>query len=183
MNEQADGALSGYLRFIRLHTAKPFLAPAILDVGCGKGHLAQYFDPNSYTGTDINPEAIACAKKDHPRHCFHLMAELPPNIKFRTIALLAVIEHLADPGSFMHKLADKLEPEGKIIITTPHPAFRKIYETGACLGLFNHSAAEEHHQYLDWAAMDQLTKECRLKIGAYQRFLWGANQLFILEHT
>ena len=44
----------------------------LLEIGCGDGRLAAMFDPAEYIGVDINPEAIARAKKRLPGHVFSL---------------------------------------------------------------------------------------------------------------
>lgn len=50
---------------------------SILDVGCGYGDLADYFQRKNiqvdYTGYDINPDFISKAKEKYPQHNFQVL--------------------------------------------------------------------------------------------------------------
>lgn len=42
----------------------------MLDVGCGTGWLAGYWEPDKYTGIDLSAQALKIARKEHPKHLF-----------------------------------------------------------------------------------------------------------------
>jgi hypothetical protein len=44
----------------------------VLEVGCGDGKVANFFAPNDYIGTDINPELLIRAKENFPKHNFRI---------------------------------------------------------------------------------------------------------------
>lgn len=45
----------------------------VCEVGCGYGRLAPAFCHDDYIGVDINVDAIALAKRNHPAHTFHVI--------------------------------------------------------------------------------------------------------------
>ena len=66
-------------------------------------------------------------------------------------------------------------------MTTPHPKFEWIHTVGAKLGLFSGHAHDDHERLIDRKLMTELATPAGLTIEHYQRFLFGANQLFILR--
>lgn len=45
---------------------------------------------------------------------------LSPDTAFRLVSLTHVIEHLRHPAAMLNELADRLSPEGRILVTAPH---------------------------------------------------------------
>lgn len=179
-NQAEGGYLSPWLQTMRINQAAPFLQGRVLDIGCGNGALTKLSVPQHYFGYDIDSESLAIAQVRFPQYQFG--KELP-NEKFDTIAMLAVIEHVKQPDQFLKQLAAHLQGEGKIIITTPHPWFDWVHTLGAKLGLFSAHANEEHEELLDAKKMASLAQVAGLRLTLAKRFLFGANQLFILEKT
>jgi 2-polyprenyl-3-methyl-5-hydroxy-6-metoxy-1,4-benzoquinol methylase len=144
-------------------------------------------DAGRYLGVDSDPESIDIARDNHPSHRFVLIEkeDMAPIGKIRrnfdTIVLLAVIEHIKDPVGFLRELSDYLNDAGKIVLTTPHPAGRFLYEAGALIGLFSVDAAEEHETMLGKRDLSTLAEKSGLKIALYRRFLFFHNQLVIIE--
>ena len=93
----------------------------VLDVGCGKGRNARYFD-EGYTGIDIDATAIAEARQKHPTKRFEMMSaaklELPAN-EFDLVVSTAVFHHLDDQTliSALREMKRVVKPGGKILIT------------------------------------------------------------------
>jgi len=183
MADQATGLLSGFLRRVRLRIALPYLTPPILDVGCGNGFICRHFNPVEYKGVDIDEATLAQARMLHPRHGFCRLDELRPDEAFNTIVLLAVIEHVNDPAGFLRRLATHLIVDGRIVLTTPHSSYDGFYEIGSRWGLFSRQAAQEHTNTYNYAAIATLCHQAGLVLECYQRFLFGANQLFVLKQT
>jgi len=179
-DQGAEGLFSAFLRRRRVEAAVPHLRGRVLDYGCASGVLADFVDPSDYLGVDIDPEVVELARRRHPRHAFDLAGE-PICGRFDTIVSLAVIEHVENPAGFLAGAAALLAPGGSIVLTTPHPRFRGVHDLGARLGLFSRAASEEHQKLLDGRAMRRLAFACGLDITGYRRFLFGANQLFVLR--
>lgn len=151
----------------------------VLDFGCGGGQIASLVSPDRYFGVDISEKALVEARRCFPRHTFG--SEVPSGRKFDTVVALAVIEHVKDPASFLKMFANFLKPTGQMVLTTPHPAFRKVHDMGAAIGIFSRDASEEHESFLDHKDMDRYSRAVGLKLAQQKRFLFGANQLFIVQ--
>lgn len=173
------GLLSGWLRDARFRVSREHLSGRVLDFGSHHGPLTALCQPRSYLGVEHDPLFITTAREKHPEYDF--VAEIPPGATFDTIAALAVIEHVKDPGSLLAMFAGALAPGGRIVLTTPHPRYEWIHTAGAKVGLFSHHAHDDHEDLIDRAHMQQLATANGLVISTYQRFLFGANQLFVLR--
>ena len=184
MADQARGILSPFIRKRRIGAALPHLGGRVLDYGCGTGSLADYFPPDRYFGTDRDEESLITARLHHPGYGFYL----PPDIgllemKFDSIAVLAVLEHVPDRVKFLRMLGGFLAESGKIVLTTPHPLSGGVHSAGSRLGLFSREAFEEHGSLVDGGEMALLASAAGMVITHSRRFLIGMNQLFLLERS
>ena len=186
MGDQAGGLLSPFLKRRRTAMAVPFLKGFVLDYGCGTGTIAGYVKSDSYLGVDIDTESIDIARGDHPSHSFILIekGDMSPireiRRSFDTIVLLAVIEHIKEPVPFLRELSKYLDGAGEIVLTTPHPIGRVLYEAGASVGVFSIHAAEEHEKMLGKRDLTELIDKSGMKMTLYRRFLFFHNQLVII---
>ncbi len=100
---------------------------AVLDVGCGGGLMAEAMarEGARVTGLDASAEAIAVAKEhaakgglkiDYRQGSAEALAQT--GATFDVITALEIVEHVADPESFMAALANMLRPGGKLIVST-----------------------------------------------------------------
>jgi 2-polyprenyl-3-methyl-5-hydroxy-6-metoxy-1,4-benzoquinol methylase len=180
MDDYTSGYLSPWLRSKRFKKAQPYLKGRILDYGCGTGGLAEFCMPDFYVGFDKSQELIDRARKTHPGYCF--VREISDRDKFDTIVLLAVLEHVEHPVSVLKKFKQMLNPTGHIVLTVPHPKFFGIHKTCSRIGLFSQYAGQDHKEKINHHQILTLAKDARLVVVKYSRFLFGANQLFILKH-
>lgn len=172
--------LSPWLRKQRIKTASPFIQGKVLDYGCGVGALLEICRPGYYLGIDIDEESLDIARKKYPALRFE--KNFPMYDCFDTIVLLAVIEHIKNPEAFLRKIKHILMPNGRIVITTPHPLIGKLYSLGAKIDLFSMKASKEHEQLINHQNMHRIATQSGFVIHKYKRFLLGLNQLFILGH-
>ena len=178
-DQGSEGLLSPLLQRARLNAARPWLRGHILDVGCGTGALAEAYPEADYLGFDRDAQALEIAIENRPNHRF--TDRFPSGEEFDTIVALAVIEHLPNPEAELRKWSSCLTPKGRVVLTTPHRAFHSIHDIGARVGIFSSSAAEEHQELFDKRSLHSLAARCGLTPVKYERFLCGANQLFIAE--
>lgn len=185
MSDQgAEGLFSPYLRKQRIKAAKDFILGNVLDVGCGIGEVANLVSADYYFGVDIDDDSLMIARQRHPEHCFQYA--LPPtNMFFDTIIVLAVIEHVSDPYVFFNQLVARLKRTvtSRIIISTPFPGLHWLHTIGAKLGLFSRHANDEHKFMLNRDQLLCLANKFDLKIISYKKFLFGANQLVVLQRV
>ena len=98
----------------------------ILDVGCGKGWVADHYTANNWQviSMDIsltNPQKVAEKYKSNHQSlvadAFHL--PIQPNT-IDVIIAAEIMEHVQDPKVFMERLVIALKPGGQLLITTPY---------------------------------------------------------------
>jgi len=108
------------------HVRAPLEGKAALDVGCGAGLLTEPLARlgAKVTGLDATPELIEVAR-DHAAkmrlevdYCAGDVQELEG--QFDLITCMEVIEHVADPASFVNALAKLLAPDGLLVLSTPN---------------------------------------------------------------
>lgn len=160
-----------------MHATRPHLRGQVLDFACGHGQLAQFCNPKCYLGFDIDGRKIDVARTHFPGYQFQ--ETLPADGRFDTIAALAFLEHVS-PEPYLKQFADLLRPRGRIVLTTPHPAFEWIHTAGARFHVFSPAAHEEHEDLLSRERLSELAESLSLRLVTSRRFLFGANQLFVL---
>ena len=99
----------------------------ILDVGCGAGvlthHLSRY---GTALGIDFSGPAIELAQRLAPEASFRVASlEDLGDERFDLITVFDVMEHIpqAERPAFVAGLAARLDGDGLVIASTPHPAF------------------------------------------------------------
>jgi SAM-dependent methyltransferase len=107
---------------------------ALLDVGCGYGHLlARFRDRYELYGLELSEHAAAEARSRLPRAQVvraDLQRGIPLRRRFDVVLAINVIEHLPDPRSGVAALREAMGPGGLIVIHLPTingPASRAIY--------------------------------------------------------
>ncbi len=105
----------------------PLAGRRAIDVGCGAGLLAEPLARMgaAVTGVDAAPENIAAARGHAAGQglaiTYHAgeLAALPP-ATFDLVTSMEVVEHVADPATFIGELAARLAPGGLMILSTPN---------------------------------------------------------------
>ena len=139
--------LTPFLRRMRINAISKFVSGNILDIGCGDSYIINVLKNRiyDYHGFDIQfcvPEAtIELVKRYNVNFKFHELDiehdEMPQlNMKFDTIIMMAVIEHLKDPDNILTQLPKYLKEGGRLIITTPTPFADIIHNLGSKINIF-----------------------------------------------
>lgn len=104
----------------------PLCGKTALDVGCGAGLLAEPLARlgATVTGLDASPELIAVAG-EHGRAGglnIHYRAGELDELEgyFDLVTCMEVVEHVANPASFVRALAKRLAPDGLLLMSTPN---------------------------------------------------------------
>lgn len=89
----------------------------ILDFGCSSGRLLSELTPG-YQRYGIELNQTAAQQAESKGITILSFVELGNEELFDAVVLVDVFEHLADPSSILARLADRLRPNGKLIIAT-----------------------------------------------------------------
>jgi 2-polyprenyl-6-hydroxyphenyl methylase/3-demethylubiquinone-9 3-methyltransferase len=121
---------------------KPLEGRTALDVGCGAGLLAEPLARLGarVTAVDAAPELIEAARAHAAGQGLEIDYRASPveqiEGQFDLITAMEVIEHVADPASFLAAVAARLAPEGLLILSTPNKtALSKLLMVGAAEAL------------------------------------------------
>jgi 2-polyprenyl-6-hydroxyphenyl methylase/3-demethylubiquinone-9 3-methyltransferase len=104
----------------------PLAGKTALDVGCGAGLLAEPLSRlgAQVTGIDASPEVIAVAQAHAIRQGLSISYRAADLYllegQFDLITCMEVIEHVADPAAFVRALANRLAPNGLLVMSTPN---------------------------------------------------------------
>lgn len=105
------------------YVSQQYPNPAILDVGCGSGRLAQLFQPHSfrrYLGVDLSPEGIKMARALNLTGCEFTEGNFEtwrPVEKFDVIIFSECIGYADDPGAMVAAFLPWLEAGGMVVIS------------------------------------------------------------------
>lgn len=107
---------------------------SVCDVGCGYGRILKIFSDEfgdtsiQYTGYDVAPEAIVCAKEVECENITFFNKDiLKETVKYDLIMALDVVEHIEDYFTFLRELKDKATykllhiPLGMFVLKVLHP--------------------------------------------------------------
>ena len=104
----------------------PLAGKNALDVGCGAGLLTEPLARlgAKVTGIDASPELISVSRE----HSATMGLEIEYRVgdiqqlegEFDLITCMEVIEHVAEPQTFVKALAGRLKPDGLLIMSTPN---------------------------------------------------------------
>ncbi|TVR77941.1 MAG: methyltransferase domain-containing protein [Rhodospirillales bacterium] len=181
--DNLEGLLSPFLRRERFKAAMPYVRGDVLDYGCGVGLLSELVTPGRYVGVDIDRDILTVARHRYPgvRFFEHEQLDSLGEERFDTVVALAVIEHLPHPSAILRKFKQMLQNNGRIVLTTPNPLLDWAHGLGGRVGLFSGESHDEHQSLMNRVQLSASAEAAGLRMTVYKRFLWGANQLAILE--
>lgn len=136
----------------------------LLEIGCGTGHnLAMLGEFGKIEASELDPgaRALAAARLGRP------VAEAAlPDLsmfaagEFDLIALLDVLEHVANDASALAAIRARLKPGGKLLVTVP--ANRWMWSA--------HDAAHHHHRRYTRRELHAVAEEAGFRVSLLSHF-------------
>ena len=146
----------------------------ILDVGCGKGWVAELFCPFGFEviSMDISLRNTSKALKKHPFENHHAVVADVFSLPFLTnsfdiIIASEIIEHVQNPAVFIEKLFRVLKPGGNLIITTP---YKEKLQYSLCIHCNNPTPLHAHLHSFDEKILTSLYTSDDVKQCSYRTF-------------
>jgi len=120
-----EGGYAGHHRVIRV--VLPNWSGPVVDIGCGTGIFARWFDPADYLGIDISPEYVRAAMRKHPQHRFAVMDARRldlPDASQRLCFISGMLHHLSDDdvARVLQEAVRVMHPEGRLVVWEDIPA-------------------------------------------------------------
>ena len=154
------------------HDLKPLKGKSALDVGCGAGLLAEPLARlgANVAGLDAAPELIEAAKGHAAGQGLSIdyrAGELEQLAgTFDLVCCLEVIEHVADPASFVQALEARVAPGGLLIMSTPNRTeWSRFLTITLAEGMGKiPRGTHDYDQFIDPEAMKALLAEAGLEM-------------------
>lgn len=96
--------------------------PRILDVGCGTGHMLEFYEPyGEVLGLDIAAEALAFAREHGDPHLLRGSGDAIPLVResFDLVSMLDIVEHVDDDAAVIAEGARCVRPGGALLVAVP----------------------------------------------------------------
>ncbi len=104
--------------------AKKFIGSSddVLDIGCGRGAFSEHITPRSFTGLELSSDALKLAEKDGINVIKKTIESYSAFSKmtFDIVCSFQVLEHVANPRSFIKSALNCLKEEGLFIVSVPN---------------------------------------------------------------
>lgn len=152
---------------------RPLAGRRALDVGCGAGLLAEPLARMgaALTALDAAEENIAVARSHAEGQGLAIDYRATPVERleesgFDLVTSMEVIEHVADPAAFVAALADRLAPDGLLILSTPNrtPLSRLAMITiGESVGGIP-KGTHDWHKFLNPEELTKLLEDAGLEV-------------------
>ncbi len=162
----------------------------VLDFGCNDGRLFRLLGHLMAGGIGIDHEPCSVDNWKGMEENFQfqlgglelLTRENLPQVNL--VAALAVIEHLQEwqISEFAQRLAELIEPNGRILVTIPHPMVDQIVHLGIALKLLSGVSIDDHHG-LDPRTARNLIENEGWRLEHWKRFQFGLNNEMLFTRT
>lgn len=179
--------LDRHLQNRRIDVALPWIPKGahVLDVGCADGALFRRGQARIPSGLGIDTrESDTWAGDGYERRVGAFPEDIRPGERFDAIVMLAVVEHVPDEelARWAAAVPRLLNPEGRLVITTPSPMVDHILDVSIKLRIIDGMEADEHHGF-DPREVPGIFSVPGMRLEHRRRFELGLNHLFVFSTT
>jgi 2-polyprenyl-3-methyl-5-hydroxy-6-metoxy-1,4-benzoquinol methylase len=168
----------------RIQVARKYIPrdATVLDIGSADGELLRLLGRASNVGIDP-----LVGKPG--RHSFGLLIrgdfpndlnDLAEAIRFDTITLLAVLEHIPSgkQAAFAQAIARYLTPGGTVVLSVPSPRVDAVLAVLHTLRLIHGMSLEQHYGFVA-ASTVPLFEAAGFRLTVHRKFEFGLNNVFV----
>jgi 2-polyprenyl-3-methyl-5-hydroxy-6-metoxy-1,4-benzoquinol methylase len=186
-SQQKEPFLEQVLENVRFNMVYPYINndSMVADLGCGyHGNFLKKVSGKIKFGIGYD---ISINNKNLPKNIILKKADLnkgfnDKNNYYDSITVLAVLEHIKNPETFLINIKTMLNNGGKVIITTPHKKSKSILEfLSFKIGLISKDEIKDHKNYFDEKSLKILLKVTGFKIIKLCTFEFGWNLFCVAE--
>jgi len=155
---------------------------AVCDIGCGReGAFLRLISPVISKGYGFDPKATLQEQGNIVLSRMRLDDSIPlPESSMDCVVMLALLEHVADPGTLVREAARVLKPGGVLVATTPTPSARSLLEFLAFrLRCISTEEIRDHRHYFTSEMLKGLFESCGFMQVRVSGFQFGFNQLAV----
>jgi 2-polyprenyl-3-methyl-5-hydroxy-6-metoxy-1,4-benzoquinol methylase len=149
----------------------------LLDLGCGNGSATARLAERGFDviGVDMSEQGVAIAKSRHSDlkffqgSCYEDLSDRFG--KFPFVVCIEVIEHLYWPRLLLKCAYDLLEPEGRLILTTPYHGYLKnlaLALTGRMDNHFDSKTDDGHIKFFSKQTLRDLVQEAGFRSADFR---------------
>ena len=180
--------LDKFFRFWRVSVALSNIPKSmvnIFDIGCDDGYLLRKLSPitKRQDGVDPRLHVDPVSPNSELTKGFFPSAIEDHQMQgsYDAIFALAVFEHFSenDVRQSASVISRMLSPDGRLIITVPHPFVDNILDILIFLHLIEGQALDEHHGFDPERLLSYFSDS--LKLVKHERFQFGLNNVFVFE--
>jgi 2-polyprenyl-3-methyl-5-hydroxy-6-metoxy-1,4-benzoquinol methylase len=170
------------IQSLRIRKALPYIpiGSDVLDIGCADGALFKMAGNKLRQGVGVDPGIDREIVSPNYRLIPGTFPEnIPLNLNFDVITMLAVFEHLTldNQTNIVRAIPTYLRGNGIVIMTIPSPQVDKILEWLKMVRLIDGMNLEEHHGFNVQQVYQIMGTN--FVLSHFEKFQFGLNNLFV----
>lgn len=153
----------------------------LVDIGGGVGHFAELALARGWDAYSVDVSEPAAAETAIRVGAERSLRSVPVEMEgtCSVVTLWCVVAHVADPRAVVGDALRLLNPQGRLLLTTPNFAFQAVYaRLAARIGRPVDFAAADHTLHFTTRSLDLLLADCGAR-GRYRH--WGITEDCLLE--
>jgi ubiquinone/menaquinone biosynthesis C-methylase UbiE len=173
-----------FIAWMRFRAACPHIRAGsrVCDLGCGlETAFLDYASDRIATGVGLDDQVADGVQGRWQRVRGDLREPLPfPNGHFDHVVMLAVLEHLTEPGKVLREAYRVIAPGGSLIMTWPSSMVDPILNVLHRLHLVSDEMeSNEHQKRIPVDALQQMLRGIGFQKFIHRRFELGLNNLMV----
>jgi SAM-dependent methyltransferase len=181
-------AFDRFVAWCRFRAARRYVSRAarVCDLGCGLGSaFVRWLGPQISLGVGVDVQVSAAGSGSQRVIMGDITCGLPiRSNQFDHVAMLAVLEHLAEPEVVLREAHRILVPGGSLIITWPNAAVDPVLHVLHRLGIVSaEMESDKHERRIPLDELQDMLLRIGFERGSHQRFEFGLNNLLVVHKT